>query len=211
VKIYFLFSALSKRDNMKTNFIAEGAEAKIFFSKIFGKKYILKKRIPKLYRAKELDKSILSRRIKSEVRNLSLAKNAKVNCPFVYYSDNYNILMEYIPYIEAKSIVKSNPTILKNIANDVFKLHRNNIIHGDLTLCNILFDPHRKIPYFIDFGLSFVSTKLEDKATDLEVLREITVADFGLKYWAVFEKEYQKESPEVIKYMEKIQKRKKYL
>ena len=67
------------------------------------------------------------------------------------------------------------------------------------------------MPYFIDFGLAFVSTKKEDKAMDLEVLREIIIADFSEKYWHIFEKEYSKYNEDIIKYMEKIQKRKKYL
>jgi len=194
-----------------SNSIAEGAEAKIFCVKIFDKKYILKQRIPKLYRAKELDNSILSKRIRSEVRILNLTKKAGVNCPFVYYSDNKNILMEYLEFPEAKSLVEKNPNILKIIARDVVNLHKNNIVHGDLTLCNILFDQKNKKPYFIDFGLSFISSKIEDKAMDLEVFREIIIADFSEKFWKVFEKEYKKYNPEIITYMEKIQKRKKYL
>jgi len=196
---------------MQNNPLAEGAEAKISFLKINNKNYILKQRLPKLYRTKKLDSSILGRRIKSEVRILNLTKKIGVNCPFVYYSDNNNIIMEYLAYPEAKSLVKSNPKILKIIARDIVKLHKNNIIHGDLTLCNILFDTKNKTPYFIDFGLSFISHKLEDKAMDLEVLREIIIADFSEKEWEIIENEYAVQNPEIIRYMEKIQKRKKYL
>ena len=52
---------------------------------------------------------------------------------------------------------------------------------------------------------------MEDKAMDLEVLREIIIADFSEHLWKIFENEYAKQNPDVIKYMEKIQKRKKYL
>ena len=191
--------------------IAEGAEAKIFLIDIANKKYILKERIPKAYRAKELDDVILSKRIKSEVRLLNLTKETGVKCPIVYYSDSKKIIMEYLPFVESKSLILSKPNILKIIANDVVKLHKKGIVHGDLTLCNVLFDKKNNLPYFIDFGLSFLSHKLEDKAMDLEVLREIIIADFSEKAWLIFEKEYAKQSPEVIKHMEKIQKRKKYL
>ena len=191
--------------------IAEGAEAKIFLINISGIKYIVKERMPKNYRAKELDNSILSKRIKSEVKILNLAKKFKVNCPYVFYSDDKKIIMEYLQYKESKEYILSNPNIMKAIARDVVHLHKNNIIHGDLTLCNILFDNKNQKPYFIDFGLSYISTKLEDKAMDLEVLREITIADFSEKVWKIFLNEYAKANPEVIKYMEKIQKRKKYL
>jgi len=191
--------------------IAEGAEAKIFLIDILNKKYILKERIPKTYRAKELDDTILSKRIKSEVRLLSLSKQAKVNCPIVYYSDSKKIIMDYLEYPESKSIVKREPNIMTAIAKAVVNLHKNNIVHGDLTLCNILYNTKTKEPYFIDFGLSFLSHKLEDKAMDLEVLREIIIADFSEKEWKIFETEYVKHNPDVIKQMEKIQRRKKYL
>lgn len=196
---------------MQNKIVAEGAEAKISFFILDSQKYILKERIPKVYRAKELDNNILSKRIKSEVKLLGLAKNANVNCPVVYYSDSKRIIMEYLKFPESKSLVKANKNIMKSIAKSVFSLHKNNIVHGDLTLCNILYDKKNNVPYFIDFGLSFVSTKIEDKAMDLEVLREIIIADFSETIWKVFENEYKKHNPEVIKYMEKIQRRKKYL
>jgi len=196
---------------MPTKIIAEGAEAKISFFILNNKKYILKERIPKAYRAKELDNTILSKRIKSEVKLLNLAKNVNIKCPSIYYSDSKRIIMEYLMFPESKSIVNTNKNIMKQIAKSVFNLHSNNIIHGDLTLCNILFDKKNHEPYFIDFGLSFVSTKTEDKAMDLEVLREIIIADFSETVWKVFENEYKKYNPDIIKYMEKIQKRKKYL
>lgn len=196
---------------MQSKIIAEGAEAKIYIADFANKKCIIKERIPKTYRAKELDDVILSKRIKSEVRLLNLTKETSVKCPIVYYSDSKNIIMEYLPFVESKEIIKTNPKILKQIANDVVKLHTKGIVHGDLTLCNILYDKKKQVPYFIDFGLSFLSHKLEDKAMDLEVLREIIIADFSEKEWGIFEKEYTKQNPEVIKQMEKIQMRKKYL
>jgi Kae1-associated kinase Bud32 len=196
---------------MQNKVIAEGAEARISYFYLNSKQYILKERIPKAYRAKELDTQILSKRIKSEVKNLILTKLANVNCPVVFYFDTKKIIMEYLPYKESKELLKSNKNILELIARDVVKLHKNNIIHGDLTLCNILFDKKNNKPYFIDFGLSYVSTKMEDKAMDLEVLREIIIADFSEHLWKIFENEYAKQNPDVIKYMEKIQKRKKYL
>ena len=190
--------------------LAEGAEAKIYFLKISDKNYIVKERMPKLYRFKDLDSEIIAKRTKHEVNILNLAK-AVVKCPYVFYSDDKTIIMEYLKYPEAKSLIEKTPNILKKIALDVSKLHRRNIIHGDLTLSNILYDTKNKEPYFIDFGLAFVSPKKEDKAMDLEVLREIIIADFSEKYWSLFEKEYSKYNEDIIKYMEKIQKRKKYL
>jgi Kae1-associated kinase Bud32 len=43
------------------------------------------------------------------------------------------------------------------------------IIHGDLTTSNMILNSE---VFFIDFGLSFFSEKVEDKAVDLHLLRQ---------------------------------------
>ncbi|MFH7903947.1 MAG: protein kinase, partial [Candidatus Aenigmatarchaeota archaeon] len=48
-------------------------------------------------------------------------------------------------------------------------LHKNNIIHGDLTLSNLLIDDENRI-WLIDFGLGEFTTSLEKKAEDLLTL-----------------------------------------
>ena len=58
------------------------------------------------------------------------------------------------------------PILGKSLA----KLHDNNIIHGDLTTSNLILNG--KKVYFIDFGLSFHSQKIEDKAVDLHLIKE---------------------------------------
>ena len=45
------------------------------------------------------------------------------------------------------------------------------IIHGDLTSSNILIDKNNQL-VFIDFGLSYYSNLIEDKADDLLVLKK---------------------------------------
>eukprot|EP00126_Sphaerothecum_destruens_P010734 Sdes_comp20798_c0_seq4m17081 len=52
----------------------------------------------------------------------------------------------------------------------VAKLHRENIIHGDLTTSNMLLEGNSENIILIDFGLSYVSSLAEDKAVDLYVL-----------------------------------------
>lgn len=191
---------------IKSN-LAEGAEAKIYLIEQESKKLILKERMPKKYRAKELDDEILKKRVKSEFNILQKA-NKVVNVPKVYFIEDYKIIMEYLDLPEAKIILKKDNSILKIIAKNVSKMHSHNIIHGDLTLCNILFDVDENKPYFIDFGLSYISTKLEDKAMDLEVFREILIADFSEKHWQDFIEAY--DNKDILKQLEKIQKRKKY-
>jgi TP53 regulating kinase-like protein len=50
-------------------------------------------------------------------------------------------------------------------------IHENNLVHGDLTTSNIMLrqSDSQKI-VMIDFGLSYFSTLVEDKAVDLYVM-----------------------------------------
>ena len=59
--------------------------------------------------------------------------------------------------------------VFKRVGKKVAKLHNLNIIHGDLTTSNMIV---REKVYFIDFGLGFVSSKVEDKAVDLHLLKQ---------------------------------------
>ena len=59
----------------------------------------------------------------------------------------------------------------KDIGKLVGALHKNGIMHGDLTTSNfILF---RNVVFVIDFGLSQISIKPEDHAVDLRLIKEI--------------------------------------
>jgi TP53 regulating kinase-like protein len=59
----------------------------------------------------------------------------------------------------------------KDIGKLVGTLHKNGIMHGDLTTSNfILF---RNVVFVIDFGLSQISIKPEDHAVDLRLIKEI--------------------------------------
>ena len=64
---------------------------------------------------------------------------------------------------------KNYKSLMKELGQKIAILHENNIIHGDLTTSNFIFN---KQIYFIDFGLSFESHKVEDKAVDLHLLRQ---------------------------------------
>ena len=49
-------------------------------------------------------------------------------------------------------------------------MHKYDIIHGDLTTSNFIINENI---YVIDFGLSFSSKRIEDKAVDLHLFKEI--------------------------------------
>ncbi|TCD71077.1 serine/threonine-protein kinase bud32 [Steccherinum ochraceum] len=63
--------------------------------------------------------------------------------------------------------------IMQKIGTEIAKMHRADVIHGDLTTSNMmLYHPRsgRTDLVLIDFGLAYTSTLVEDKAVDLYVL-----------------------------------------
>ena len=69
--------------------------------------------------------------------------------------------------------------------------------------------------YFIDFGLSFSSSKIEDKAVDLHLLRQ-ALESKHFKHWHILFQEVLKgyeqvsEAEKVLKQLEKVEKRGRY-
>ncbi len=141
------------------------------------------------------------------------ALNANIMAPNIYeinVTDKY-LIMNYFDANSFKKTIKKHKDKIKLMASGVAKLHNSNIIHGDMTLENVLFDEKKQEPIFIDFGLSFVSTRIDDFATDLFVFKETLLADFDEQYWNLFIKQYEKEinKKEILKQFEKIEKRRK--
>ena len=60
--------------------------------------------------------------------------------------------------------------ICKQIGENLTKLHDQDIIHGDLTTSNMIYNNNQT--YTIDFGLGFHSKKVEDKAVDLHLIQQ---------------------------------------
>jgi len=201
---------------MKTKLIAQGAESKIFLEKDF----IIKDRISKKYRHPELDKRIRKRRTKGESKLLTKASKI-INSPKPKESTFDKIKM---PYIDGKRLsislekfsIKKQKEIAKLIGQNLGKLHKNDIIHGDLTTSNMILKDNKI--FFIDFGLGFVSRKVEDKAVDLHLLKEAFIAKH-FKNWEILLKEvfksYKKilgktESKKIFERIKAIEKRRRY-
>ena len=80
--------------------------------------------------------------------------------------------MQEIPGIPVHDL--PNPKIIalsKDIGKIVGLMHKNGIMHGDLTTSNFLL--YQNHVYVIDFGLSQNTTKPEDHAVDLRLIKEI--------------------------------------
>lgn len=150
----------------------QGAEASVFETSLFGEKCVLKKRENKSYRAKQLDEKIIAERTRQECQLLSKAKTAGIRIPAILFADKKkgeifleNIIGKKVKDLGAKELEKNCGLIGKNIA----RLHDAGIIHGDLTTANMVLQKGKLV--LLDFGLGYFSDKVEDKATDLLVLK----------------------------------------
>jgi Kae1-associated kinase Bud32 len=127
---------------------------------------LIKERVPKNYRLRELDERIRKERTKAEARLLSEARRAGVPTPIIYDVENCTIKMQYLDGTALKHVIDED--LSEQIGILVARLHEAGIIHGDLTTSNlILFN--EKI-YMIDFGRSFFDSSTEAHGVDVHVL-----------------------------------------
>ena len=152
----------------------KGAEADIYQLMWQNSKAILKIRKPKNYRNSILDSKICKQRTIKESQMLSQVKSFGIPTPLVYFVNlkNNSIIMQAIPGKPVHDLPESKIIELsKYIGKLVGMLHKNGVMHGDLTTSNfILF---QKIVYVIDFGLAQNTIKSEDHAVDLRLIKEI--------------------------------------
>jgi TP53 regulating kinase-like protein len=221
--------------------IKQGAEAKVYIGKYDVENkgednfVLVKERFKKTYRHPDLDKSLTSKRIKNEVKLLMKANSLKICVPEVLKADLNNgiICMQYIhDSITCRefilNLVKDKESSVCNeilnklsfkIGKIIGTLHLNEVIHGDLTTSNILIinttvenenDENIKI-YFIDFGLSSISSQLEEKAVDLYVLERALLSTHSQQAKLIFDgilkgyvEGHEKDSDRVIERFEQV-------
>ncbi|MDP2974352.1 MAG: KEOPS complex kinase/ATPase Bud32 [Candidatus Diapherotrites archaeon] len=196
--------------------IRQGAEAKLFKTEFEGKPALLKQRVPKAYRCTQLDERLRKERTTLEGNLLRAARQLGINTPLVFSVEKgkSEILMQFIEGPRVKDVLnKKNLKICKDIGKAIALMHESNLIHGDLTTSNILFE--KKKLYFIDFGLGYRSNKLEDKAVDLLVFKktfEATHCRLMPKGWEMIIMGYLKAggSDGIVKQMQKVEQRVRY-
>ncbi|HLC53734.1 MAG TPA: KEOPS complex kinase/ATPase Bud32 [Candidatus Nanoarchaeia archaeon] len=192
--------------------IAQGAEALI---KKSGSN-IIKDRIKKSYRLPILDERLRKQRTKKESKLLEKAISAGIKVPRVINQSQYSLVLEHIygkKLASSLDNLKNKDPIAAQIGSTIARLHDLNIIHGDLTTSNMILS--KNDVYFIDFGLGSESARIEDKATDLHVLKEALEArhfKHASKLWESVLKGYQisKNARQVLKQLEKVEKRGRY-
>ena len=154
--------------------IKKGAEADIYQTVWQNSNAILKIRKIKNYRNSSLDSKIRKQRTIKESQIISQVKSFGIPAPLVYFVNlkNTSIIMQEIPGKPVHDLSESKIIQLsKTIGKLVGMLHKNGIMHGDLTTSNFIF--FKNNVYVIDFGLSQNTIKPEDHAVDLRLIKEI--------------------------------------
>ena len=154
--------------------LKKGAEGDIFLTRHENTLAILKTRKKKQYRNQILDDKIRKSRTIRESTILSEVKEFGVRTPLVYQVNHNDctILMQQIKGNVVRDLTGNKLiSACKEIGKITGTLHKNGIMHGDLTTSNFILSNGRI--YTIDFGLSQRTTKIEDHAVDLRLFKEI--------------------------------------
>lgn len=168
-------------------FLSQGAEAVVEL--IDDKVY--KKRIVKSYRHPELDTQLRISRSNRERKVMGKAKDLGMRVPELFRNDDKTtIVMEYIKGVRLRDTLLKNPDrkdLLVEVGKWLGTFHINKIIHGDLTTSNVMYSDDGEL-VMIDFGLSFFSTRIEDMAVDIHLLRQAIMSTHYLHEKEFFEK-----------------------
>ncbi|MFB6100446.1 MAG: KEOPS complex kinase/ATPase Bud32 [Candidatus Nanohalobium sp.] len=182
----------------------QGAEATVT---VDGEK-VEKDRKKKEYRHTELDDRIRKDRNKQETRILEKARKHGVNVPEVLETSETEFKMEKMDGEVLREAVEENPELVEELAEQVARLHSANIIHGDLTTSNAIAGNRL---YLIDFGLAYHSERIEDKAVDIHLLKQVLKASHNLDLWERFAERYRDEgNGEVVDKVSEIEDRARY-
>ncbi len=147
-----------------TELIGHGAEARLF--KVDGR--VIKERPVKGYRLPVIDQKLRKQRTRKEAKILETLKKINVPAPELLKvcDEKMQIDMSFIDGPKVRDVM--SVSLAREIGQKVGLLHKNDIVHADLTTSNMILKDNTI--HLIDFGLSFVSKKPEDKAVDLHLL-----------------------------------------
>lgn len=185
---------------------SEGAEAKVFETRVFGKKVLVKRREAKVYRIRELDQTLRKTRTRKEAKAMLKAADAGVRVPALLGLGEFSIYMEKF---SGKLLKDTSAAIdaYSKMGAMLAEMHNANVVHGDFTPANIM--TNRKEICIIDFGLADITDGIEDRALDLLLMKR----SVDRKRYAVLENAYSKESKkakEVLSRLADIERRGRY-
>jgi Kae1-associated kinase Bud32 len=144
--------------------LAQGAESSIL---IVNDNILQKVRHSKEYRNSELDLKLRKSRCKKEFKILKKLFKSSIHVPEPLELDlkTTTITFEYLKGDVLRDVLTKKILTLAFV--EICKLHSQEVIHGDLTTLNMMF-VNQEV-YLIDFGLSSISTNIEERAVDLNL------------------------------------------
>jgi TP53 regulating kinase-like protein len=166
-----------------------GAEADLYLTLVGPWKAVLKKRVEKKYRQKDLDVWIRKERTTKEATMLGEARKAGVRTPTLLRlnPEEFSLTMSLVQGKLARDSLdllkpKVGEDLFLDLGHQIGKLHRKGIVHGDLTTSNLIIS-EENTANVIDFGLASSSIEAEDRAVDLHLLRRsiATSHSFGVE------------------------------
>jgi Kae1-associated kinase Bud32 len=185
--------------------IGRGAEAVIYRE---GDSAI-KERVRKSYRIPEIDEELRKFRTKREVKVIQKISELGIPTAKVLHEDSKNnkFSMEFLSGPKLRDILNKDncKEYCSQLGWIVAHLHLNSIIHDDLTTSNMIV-VSGKI-HIIDFGLSFFSERVEDKAVDIHLLRQALESkhqEIWKEAYDAFIDSYKKNYPEYPKVLERL-------
>ncbi len=155
---------------MEMRMIAEGAEANIYSCSFVGMRAVAKRRVRKEYRIGSLDMYLRTHRTKVEAR-VMLALSGRIKMPRVLAVTADTIYMDFIDgrRLSTLPVGKGIEAYLVESGRWLAIMHDSGITHGDFTPANIIV--WGGAAYVIDFGLSYFTDSIEDKAIDLLLMK----------------------------------------
>ncbi len=139
---------------------------------------------------------------------MSEVKFLGISTPLIYFvnTNDSKIIMQWVKGKVASDLgQKQFIQTCKSIGQIVGTLHKNGIMHGDLTTSNFILSKSKL--FLIDFGLSQRTKKPEDHAVDLRLIKEILNSAHAKvvdKAWSSFLRGYK--SSVGARYFNKIMK-----
>jgi N6-L-threonylcarbamoyladenine synthase/protein kinase Bud32 len=186
--------------------LAEGAEAVVYETTLGGMPALMKRRIRKEYRVREMDTKIRTLRSRNEARIIATASKAGINSPKLLLFDGYDI---YMTAIKGEKLAgsKASVEVFRKVGEMLGMLHSAGIAHGDYTPANIILGKDR--PYIIDFGLSEITDSVEEKAFDLLLMKRSVQKGSYLAFLNGY-KARCKQADETLDRLEVIERRGRY-
>ena len=194
--------------------IFRGAEAVVEKIEWQGSSAISKVRNKRSYRHPDLEKRLVTERLRSESRVIECLLSKGILVPALYEvnTEKSEIIMEFIDGITLEKGLRTDKyhDYLVSSAEVLSQIHSSGIVHGDPTTSNFMISEDL---YAIDFGLSTFNNDAESRASDLRVFLESLEAHHSEIYGReIFLETYSnwESSKEVLEALEVLELRGRY-